>query len=280
MGQKVYRYRKHIRRGQYAIAAIAAIFGLMFAIPAYYLIVLDLPIEIRLFAALLLGLLFMLLLAVSGATWYFYYRLAGVNVSIDEDTVVYTTRTATSRICLDDITALEFPSVKYTGGWLKIITPEKVIRLTVVLEDIGDFLLELKSAMDASGQSNRYDRAQLFGFLKTARYSDRSWVRMYKYGWKLLTVTLVGLPFIIGWSLAAGPDFAIFLSAILCILIPNVAVFGVEIILGRRFAKETDEEAFYCPPPNPELERRLYRQAAWIAAVFFGLGMVCVILLK
>jgi hypothetical protein len=92
-----------------------------------------------------------------GACWYLYYRLAGIEVSIQDDAVIYKTRSGVSTLPLEEISCLEFPSIKYTGGWLRIVTPRNSIRLTVVIESLDQFLLELKAALDAHGLSDLYD---------------------------------------------------------------------------------------------------------------------------
>ncbi len=100
--------------------------------------------------------------------WYIFYRLTGVRVSISNGGVIYRNRSGETRIQPNEITKIEFPSIRYTGGWIKIVSGSKVIRLTVVVEKIGEFLKELKALLDESGNAQRYDKQKLFSFLKTA----------------------------------------------------------------------------------------------------------------
>jgi hypothetical protein len=88
---------------------------------------------------------------------------------------IYTNRKGVIIIPFDTITHLKFPSVKYTGGWIKIVSPKNSIRLTVVIQDIGDFLQELKNALDRKEFSNCYNRKKMFSFFKTAEFSNQCW---------------------------------------------------------------------------------------------------------
>ncbi len=42
----------------------------------------------------------------------------------------------------------QIPINKVHRGWIKIISPNKTIRLTVVLENIGDFMVRLKDSLE------------------------------------------------------------------------------------------------------------------------------------
>ncbi len=46
---------------------------------------------------------------------------------------------------------------KVHRGWIKIISPNKTIRLTVVLENIGDFMVRLKDSLEHQNAVVVYD---------------------------------------------------------------------------------------------------------------------------
>lgn len=190
--------------------------------------------------------------------WYVYYKLTGAEVSLHDGSVVYKARTGETRLPLERISCLEFPSVKYLGGWLRIVTPSSSIRLTVVLEGIDQFLLELKEALDANGLSDVYDRDRFFQFLKTSAYSDQSWARVYRLWWALLlNATLSTIWGYVCGTIANHGLISLLLSFMLAGA--SLASFwGAELYLGRYFANATDKENFSYPAPDPAFENRVY----------------------
>ena len=148
---KEYRYRNHIRWGQYVIPILFGfiVIGLCGC--------LGIPLaseSMSLPALLLVPALSFILLLEGILLWYLFYRLAGICVSISDDAIIYKYRRGEKRIQLDSISRLKFPSLPYVGGWVKITSKNDKIRLTVVVEDIGDFLQELKASLDNRGLSD------------------------------------------------------------------------------------------------------------------------------
>ena len=173
-----------------------------------------------------------------GILWYPFYRLAGICVSVDDESVVYKFRRGEKRIPLESISQLKFPSVRYTGGWVKIISKEHTIRLTVVVENIGDFLQELKNGLDKKGLSDRYDKAKLFSFLKTASYADYSWARLYMVFGKLVLFTILNIIIALVFSaLAQTGPFIMALWTVISILFPLTVYLTKEFTFARRIAK-------------------------------------------
>ena len=133
---KEYRYRKHIRWGHY----LFAFSGITMSAGILVLIIFIVTVEGELFPEAVFFALSMLgISAIQVMFSYLFYRMAGITVSIDEDSIVYMTRSGPSRIPLDTITRLDFPSIKYTGGWIKIVTPDKTIRLTACGKSRRDY---------------------------------------------------------------------------------------------------------------------------------------------
>ena len=113
-------------------------------------------------------------------------RFKKINVSIGEEGIIYNNIKGEKVIKYEDIEKLKFSSVKYTGGWAKIKYKGGNIRLTVVLEGIGEFLKELKFHLDEKGMSHIYNEKKLYSFYKTATYSDQGWERLYSKVGKIL----------------------------------------------------------------------------------------------
>lgn len=274
MELKKYRYRKHIRWMQYLFGISA------FSLLAYIIVFVAIEARESFPEAVIFAIFKLIIPATQGAIWYLFYRMAGITVAIRGDTLVYATRSGTSRIPLENITRLEFPSIKYTGGWIKIVTPDKTIRLTVVIEDISEFLLDLKEVMSLHGLSDRYDKKKFFQFLKTATYSDQSWARLYRFSREFtLYVLLIVLSGIVFGVLARLAVIKILMIPVLIVVSSTLVFMGAEYVLGRKFAKATDEEKFYCPAPDLEIENIVYRKAAWIGGVLCILGIVSVVLI-
>ena len=207
---------------------------------------------------------FICLLA-GGATWYLYYRLAGVCIALEDDALVYRSRAGEERLPFDRLLSLASPSVRYAGGWLTARTEEKAVRIPVGVKGVGELLRGLKTALDARGLSDRYDRAQLFRFLKTAEFADQSWERVYGIFWKYLLATLAGaaLGVVLGLLASAHP-LVIISGATVSALWPTGIYLATEILFGRRLAKLSEEASLTCPPRDREWERAVYRKVmAW-----------------
>lgn len=263
----IYRYRKHIRWGQYAIPLAVTVIALTTSVLCIRLASnVELPFKITLLICF--GFCLLSLLSVGGVCWYLYYRLAGIEVSIQDDAVIYKTRSGVSTLPLEEISCLEFPSIKYTGGWLRIVTPRNSIRLTVVIESLDQFLLELKAALDAHGLSDLYDRGRLFQFLKTAAFCDQSWVRVYRIGWGLLLIASLSAAW--GYLCALISDLGT-IGLLIPFIFSGASVFpfvGADIYFGRYFSKAADEVSFSYPASDPAFENRIYLKVAALWGVF------------
>jgi hypothetical protein len=262
MNKKGYRYRKHIRWGQYVFPIFFAVLTIfLWAVPLFTAVTGGTVSKTLLRVNVLFSLLFLL----EGVIlWFLFYRMAGNSVSIGNNEVIYHNRRGIVKIPFADITHLKFPSVRYMGGWVKIISPKNTIRLTVVIEGIGEFLQELKTILDQKGLSDCYNREKMFLFFKTAIYSDQSWNRIYRIFGKLILFNILGciisvlciilLQRNILWSLI----FAFF---------PLVIYLCTELVFARNIAKKSNEESFICPPYNHTYEREIYRKA-----IIFGVS--------
>ncbi|MCP4374699.1 MAG: hypothetical protein GY794_00750 [bacterium] len=278
MDNKEYRYRKHIRWGQYAVPIFFAVLTVGLVVTLLILI----SVTNRDFDALciVLPVLLIVFFIEGGFVWLLFYRMAGVSVSLGEDAVIYRNRKGVITIPFEDITNLQFPSVKYAGGWVKIVSARETIRLTVVIQDIGDLLVELREALDRKGLSDSYNRKKMFSFLKTAVYSDQSWERLYKIFWKfVLAVVLCGVVGgLCGYFSRVGLVKTL-LWSIVASFWPVAIFLYMEIVLGRRFAKATDEETFSCPPRADAEEMAAYRKAGIIGIAVFAIASAIALLI-
>ena len=168
-----------------------------------------------------------------------YRNLRNTFVILTDNKLIYSNGKKETSISYSDVIALKFPSIKYTGGWMKIIYGKKSIRLTVVLENIGDLIKELKEKLDSLGKSNIYKEKSLYNFYKTSSYSDFSWQRVYDNFFLIIITSIVNMVICFGVTILTpnmGTKFLIGLCGCLTILIGSVLS---EIVLGIIFAKKS-----------------------------------------
>ena len=268
---KEYQYRPHIRWFLYYV--IPLITGIGIALTWLVIVFLSVikkgSFEDLMLDGISLSGLFLLQAVIFG---YLFYRLTVVRVSISDGGINYKHHSGNIQIRPEEITKIQFPSLPYMGGWIKIIAGSKTIRLTVVVEAIGDFLKELKELLDQSGNAHRYDRKKFFGFLKTATYADQSWARLYSF-FGVLIMTIIVLV-VAALSLGLFADIPMIWLALLVMaspLWPLGAWIVCELRLARKFAKGASEEGFFCPPRDPVYERTLFHRGLLMAGMVYGL---------
>ena len=266
---KEYRYRKHIRWGQYLVPMFVGFLILAFWGALGFLMINRATQSTTFLSSFTTSLIVILsvttfiLLLEGGFGWYLYYRLAGVVVSIGEDAVIYKYRGGEKRLPFESL-RVESSSIRYTGGWLKLISGKDVVRLTVVVENIGEFVQELKAALDSRGLSSHYDSQKLFSFVKTAAYSDQSWERAYVvFGKLFLIICVVGITLANGYIFGTtmfGLTF-VFLWLGFVTIWATGAYLIAEMKLGRKIAKESSGQGFTFPPRDLAYEKQVYNKA-------------------
>ena len=274
---KEYRYRRHIFWMQYYIIPILtgiAIFFIWVGLGVSLLVSSTPPINLALDGISFTG----VALLEGLVLWYICYRLTGVSVSISEGVIIYKSRTGENRIRPDEITRIQFPSIRYGGGWIKIVSAAKTIRVTVVVEEIGRFLKELKELLDDTGHSHRYEHQKFFNFLKTATFSDQSWDRFYLIFWRMLLAAFIFG--IMGIIFAMVGDFGLLGMAAwlqLSTLWPILVWVAVEIAFSRKIAKESDKETFVCPSRDVVYERAVAFKASLAGLIIYLAGSLFII---
>lgn len=270
---KVYQYKKHIQWGQYMIPAF---FSILFVLYMFLMVTLSIyclppsgwvnsPITFTILFAVIFG---GSIIVVEGfLCWYLYYRLAGVRITIENDGIIYQHRKGENRIDFDKITKIKLPSMRYVGGWITIVAGKEKIRLTVVVNEIGDFVQTLKASLDNAGLSNRYNESKLFRFLKTAVYSDQSWSRGYFLFWKMMLATFgLGL---FGVAISIASDKVGFLWIFFSFIFPTLLYLFTEIVFGLRIARKSVKESFFVPPRDAAYENRVYKEVFMTGIIIY-----------
>lgn len=271
--ERKYIYRKHLREpGKFFMTLILMFIIPYFVIASEIILVNDTEDKILMGVIfLVIGVLAVILLSIEFLFIYFmiYRRFKKIYVVLTEEEIIYNNAKGEIKIPYESIKALKFPSIKYVGGWMKIIHSKGNIRLTVVLEDIGDMVSSLKNKLDEKNISNVYKDKAIFNFIKTANYSDQSWERIYEYIKQFIIIASV--------SLGVGAVFAAFIMEIPVQIIvlagsligPFIVYIISEIIFGRKLAKGAAKEKFSVPNRDKQFEKKTYKWAFVIYLIIF-----------
>lgn len=275
MSSRIYHYRKTISWARYLVPPLLnlpPLLGLAIhasgASPSEPVPLLHL--YLILLSTIILGFLFGML----------FRRMAKAAFSIQEDTIRYTCRPRTSEFHLGEISRIKFPSLQYCGGWMTIVSKKEVLRVTCALKNIDQFLLDLRSSLDACGLSDRYDRDQFYKFLKTATYAIQSGERLEKH------MGVFALGMILSISISAlclsitGINNFGSLAALIVFVGPVGIYFATEYVLLQNFKSRCDEGDCTCSPPPTELEESVYREAKWAWAALCVIGVVSALIVR
>jgi len=155
---------------------------------------------------------------------------------------------------------------------MKIIYKGGNIRLTVVLENIGDFIYQLKTILDKRGKSDVYDEKKTFNFFKTASYSDESWDRVYSNIKYLLILVFSSLyaPMALAFFGVAKVGLLTFMGA----LAPVVGYIISEIVLGSKVSKRIINGELKLMPRDKNKENKITRIYTTASTVLYILLVI------
>lgn len=270
-----YVYRKHLRQPLKYFLVSGGILLLFIILLSTGLILTDLePVDtdfigifvvVFLFLAIVISLELLLMYAL------FFRRFKYISVTLDEQGIIYTNIKEQIFIPYEDIRMIQFPSVKYMGGWTKIIYGNGNIRLTAVLENIGEFMAVLKQKLDERNMMEVYNEKRYFSFYKTGVFADESWGRIYgNIPMQIVTCLLCVVITITTLLLQGGSEYnKIFVYA--SFLVPVLGYLVSEIIIGFQVHNRVKEDCYELLPKNIELEKKLFR--------IFNLGFTIIYLI-
>jgi len=274
-------YRKHLRKPAKFFLFIEFIFIMTYATVILALLSSDDTLKKTPSGLILLGIGIglIVLLSLEFLLMYFimFRRFKNINLTLTEDEIIYNNIKGETRIPYENIQALKFPSIKYTGGWLKIIHTNGNIRLTVVLENIGDMLTTLKETLDKKDMSSVYDEQKLYKFFKTSKYSDQSWERIYEIVKFFMLYMVINLGIIVVfYSYITKAHFNFFL-VLGSIIGPYIPYLISEIILGIKSSKGSLKDSFLVPERDKPFEIKLYK---WLLVIYIIIYLVVLIIVK
>ena len=277
---KEYQYKKNIRL--VSIASIVMVFSLLLIITLAMQILglmgknmLGFPINFMMVvfgAALLLTILLSIMR---------YIRKVGICVSVEGDAIIYKDRLKEKKILFNTISHLKFHLFS-SDSWIKIASENNTIQISIGLQNISDFLQELKNAIDQKEPSINYDRMRFFSFFKMAVSSDQGLARMYPIFWKFMVIIILSAVIGAVCAILSRPSsFGVIWWILLSMLWPTICYSYAENIFGRRLVKQIDEQSFTYPPRDIAYEKALYRKVLIFGAlIYIVISIVAVFILR
>lgn len=132
------------------------------------------------------------------------------------------------------------------------------IRLTVVLENIGDFMSKLKQKLDERNKMDVYNEKKYFSFYKTGVFADESWDRVYgNIGSLIVTcLTCVVITIVAIFSQEGFEYNKILIYA--SFLVPIIGYAIGEIFIGFQVHKRVIADFYQLLPRNKEFEKKSF----------------------
>ena len=203
-----------------------------------------------------------------------FKKFKNIKVSLNDEGITYHNIKGTQFIDYKSIQAIQFPSIKYFGGWVKIKSSGQTIRLTVVLENIGEFVKELKEKLDEREMSNIYSDKKVYDFCKTGIYSDHSWGRLYEKMKISSILYFIGMILAIVYSGFINIYGFLLLYTLVITLYPFIAYIVAEIILGKKFSNKVKQEGHLIYERNKIQENIIYRNSYITLGILIGIFLI------
>ncbi len=259
---KTYLYRKHLRAPfSFLMIYVGAIYmGIALMVFGFFLSDEE-ELDVTLFAVICIILLItLIIITIEMVIVYFLVlsRFQAISVTLTEESIIYTNAKSRKVIPYGDIEGLRFPSIRYTGGWVKIKYQGGTIRLTVALEEVGDFITKLKEKLDELGRSQVYHEEKLFSFYKTAVFSDESWDRVYRNYKTYILINFLSIiinTLIIRLGSFNGNKKALVYGSIIA---PLIGFVSSEIMIGIQVKKRVNRENLTLLPRDLSFEHKIY----------------------
>lgn len=272
----MYEYRKHLK-GTFLNYCVAIVVFLSLSLLIGLGTVFSSGVKLKetdflLIGVITLGVFIFIFVEFTLIYFLFLKRFKYINVKLDEEAIIYNNKNKKIVIPYDDIISIRYPSIKYTGGWMKIKYNGGKIRLTVVLENIGDFMYKLKEILDKRGQSTVYNEKKSFNFFKTATFADESWERIYKIYKYLLLIEYLSV-FLAIFLSRFGIIKNNFTSIIALFLAPTIGYLISEIIIGSRVSKRVVHDEFKIIP------RDLSKETKFARILIAASTLICILIL-
>jgi hypothetical protein len=262
--EKTFYYRKHI--------GIMKKFLWVLAIPGIVLLVLGILSDIRELRVLfmIIGAIFILEpLAISK----FYRRFTSTVLVINESGIHFINNKKDISMKYEEIESVKPASISNLGGFVTIVSKNgEKIKLTVVIENVGEFMLLLREKLDEKNL-DVYNKDKLFGFYKTARYSDDSWRRIYHAFPEILIYSVLGI-------IVNILSINYFGEHTVNVTLLSIILFGIIYLIielgyyGRKTRKSADPITWEIMSFDVVKEKRLIRYLVRIPSILILIGFI------
>lgn len=191
--------------------------------------------------------------------YYFYFRkLKYISVILDDNGIIYSSLNKKTVISYDEISEVDCSHFKYSRGWIKIKGKDKVIKLTVTLENIAVFIKEFKERIDEKCLDEKYNSKRMYDFYKTASYSDDSWERIYELLKFVPPATGFGIVISFIFSFLVKEIDIKFVIILLTFIFPELVLLLSEIILVIKHTIDMQNEKYIIRMRDYQYEHRVF----------------------
>ncbi|WP_291649256.1 hypothetical protein [Clostridium sp.] len=273
----MYKYRKHLR-GSFLNYCVGLIIFFSFIFLGVFGAILSegeklKNIDFVLIVYIIVGMFVLILLEFTLLYFLLLKRFKYINVTLTDDAIIYINKNKKKIIPYDEIKQIRYPSIKYTGGWMEVKYNGGKIRLTVVLEKIGEFMYQLKEILDERGKSNVYNEKKSFSFFKTASFSDESWDRLYKNIKYIIIMEYVSLLTTIILAFFGMIQYSGF-AIIVGIFAPIIGYIFTEIIIGIRVSKRVVDGEFKLIARDSNKEKKMMKVSIATSVIICAFIMI------
>ncbi len=261
---KAYVYRKHLKYIKRFLLPTMLIFAVVLIIAS---------IAAEAYGLLILALFFVFYFFLMNR---FYKKLVTTKYMLTDEGIYYEDYKKQFTILYDDIKFIDSRSIRYTGGWLVIhSTTNKPLRLTVVVNGIGEFVENLKTKLDEMEKNDIYNEKKLNNFFKTSYFSDQSFERN-RYYFPRYSIVLVS-HIVVGILFSAFDFQIISMTVIGSLLLGLVPYIYVELYKYTKAIKKESNHgiSWEVVPYDKDLARKRLRNVFYIQ---IGLLVLAVIL--
>jgi len=275
---KTYIYRKHLREPiKPAIGVLIYIIGLYLV----YATLIYLSIStfskndfFKDFTITLVGLI-VLFLIVLGILYKFYFKkFKSMSIVVGKENLIYKEKNKNIAIAYKDVVEVEFPIIKFSRGSFKIKSKDKVIKIIIDVENVGELIKDIRAKIDKNNSNFQFDEIRFNDFYVTACYSDDSWQRIYemiKFIPPFVAINII-LAFIFSFLVY---DQAIKLAITTIFLVwPVLALVISEIILFIKQFIDIKKNSFNARIRNHEFENKVLQRVILSFAILITICLV------
>lgn len=268
---KTYYYRKHIRLMKKVFLATSLIF---LAVAVLFLIVLE--GEDKVFGSITMAGLALYLYLFT----IFFKRFSTTEITIDDQGVRFKNSAKDFFIRYEEIKAVNTRSISNLGGYFTIEkTRKETIRITVVLENIHEFVKRLKEELDKR-EIDIYNERKLYKFYILSFYSDTSWARLYKnfLGLTLSYSLMIGLFVVV----VAVKDASENLSLAYNMFVGSVVIFLITFlyyefgVFSKQIKKESNPDTWQLPDVDIDETARKIMKPLYVLTIIVTIGYLYV----